>query len=229
MKNNLIIQQLIKKIETGEEISPVLFSSTNLEIVNREVLSIIKELLKYFSIPEQVVYTLKDNWEQIKIEEIKDFMQNSFKVANFDFQIFLIENISRFNDKSANACLKFFEEPGKKNIIFLTNSGENQVLETILSRVSKIKLDTQKVENKNMFFSNLIEDRNKNTNLYSYFFSSKLEKQEYIDFLDTLFIYGKTHFTSDFLYELNEDIFAVKKNNVLVKYIVDKWILKISN
>lgn len=229
MKNNFILDKLIQKIETGEDLSPVLFDSSNLEIANREVLFLIEQLFSYFSVPKQALFILKDNWENIKIEEIKDFMQNSFKVANFDFQIFFIENISRFTDKSANACLKFFEEPGKKNIIFLTNSGENQVLETILSRVSKIKLDTQKVENKNMFFSNLIEDRNKNTNLYSYFFSSKLEKQEYIDFLDTLFIYGKTHFSSSFLLELDEDIFAVKKNNVLVKYIVDKWILKISN
>jgi len=64
--------------------------------------------------------------------------------------------------------------------------------------------------------------------LIAYFFKSKLEKQEYIDFLENLIIYSKNNLTFiNYLEEINEDINSIKQNNLNAKYIVDKWILKI--
>jgi hypothetical protein len=121
------------------------------------------------------------------------------------------------------------------NIIFLTSAWENWILDTILSRVNIINIDTQKNEIKlNNFYYELIDNYKKNNSpeIFSYFFKSKLEKEEYIKLLENLIIYFKNNIqniniNSDFLTELDDDINAIKQNNVNAKYIIDKWILKI--
>ncbi|MDR1987205.1 MAG: hypothetical protein LBQ24_00030 [Candidatus Peribacteria bacterium] len=55
-----IFVQITKKIESGEEISPLLFVGKNLEIVNSEVENLAKSLLKKFDIPTAYFYVLMD-------------------------------------------------------------------------------------------------------------------------------------------------------------------------
>jgi len=70
--------------------------------------------------------------------------------------------------------------------------------------------------------------KNKDSELLSYFFKTKLEKGDYLDFLENLIIYSKKNLVfTDYLDEILEDITVVKTNNVNAKFIVDKWILKI--
>jgi hypothetical protein len=70
--------------------------------------------------------------------------------------------------------------------------------------------------------------KNKDSELLSYFFKTKLEKGDYLDFLENLIIYSKKNLVfNDYLDEILEDITVVKTNNVNAKFIVDKWILKI--
>jgi hypothetical protein len=40
--------------------------------------------------------------------------------------------------QASNSLLKFFEEPGKQNIIFLSAKSESGILDTILSRVQTV-------------------------------------------------------------------------------------------
>jgi hypothetical protein len=62
----------------------------------------------------------------------------------------------------------------------------------------------------------------------SYFFRNKIEKDDYINFLENLIIYGKENLVLiDFLSEIDDDINAIKQNNVNVKYVIDKWLLRI--
>jgi hypothetical protein len=70
--------------------------------------------------------------------------------------------------------------------------------------------------------------KNKDSELLSYFFKTKLEKDDYLDFLENLIIYSKKNLVfNDYLDKILEDITVVKTNNVNAKFIVDKWILKI--
>jgi len=70
--------------------------------------------------------------------------------------------------------------------------------------------------------------KEKNTEILSYYFRNKLEKEEYINFLENLIIYAKENLVFiDFLSEIDEDINAIKQNNVNAKYVVDKWLLRI--
>jgi hypothetical protein len=68
----------------------------------------------------------------------------------------------------------------------------------------------------------------KDTEIISYYFRNKLEKEEYISFLDNLIIYSKNNLVLiKYLSEIDEDINAIKQNNVNAKYIVDKWLMRI--
>jgi hypothetical protein len=68
----------------------------------------------------------------------------------------------------------------------------------------------------------------KDSEILSYYFRNKLEKDDYINFLENLIIYSKENLVFiDFLTEIDDDINAIKQNNVNAKYVVDKWLLRI--
>jgi len=223
-------EEIIKKIEKGEEISPFLFIWQNTELLNSKIKENIFELFEYFEVPKVNLIKLEDNWENIKIAEVKEFMKKRELWTPYKFQIFFIENVSRLTLQSANSCLKFFEEPWIQNIIFMTNSWENWILETILSRVQVINMWMAKTLDKNEFFFNLLDNylEKRNSEIFSYFFRNKLEKEELIDFLKNLILYAKKNFVFlDLIEEIDEDINLIIKNNVNARWIVDKYLLKI--
>jgi DNA polymerase III delta prime subunit len=90
--------------------------------------------------------------------------------------------------QSYNSCLKFFEEPGVQNIVLLTNNGESGIIETILSRVQSIDLKVSSIQKSQKFYCELISNylEKKSTEIFSYFFRNKLEKSDYIDFLQAI-------------------------------------------
>ena len=229
----LIIKQISEKIKKSEEISPFLFTGQNTELLNSKVEEIILELFWEFEIPKVNLIKLEDNWENIKIAEIKEFIKKWNLWTPYRFQVFFIENVSRLTLQSANSCLKFFEEPWIQNIIFMTNSWENWILETILSRVqiinfNKVALPTWKEQN--TFYFNLLDNylEKRNSEIFSYFFRNKLEKEELLDFLKNLILYAKKNLVFlNLIEEIDEDINLIKKNNVNVKNIVDKYLMKI--
>lgn len=229
----LLIKQISEKIKKSEELSPFLFIGQNTELLNSKVEEIIFEFFWEFEIPKVNLIKLEDNWENIKIAEIKEFIKKWNLWTPYRFQIFFIENVSRLTLQSANSCLKFFEEPWIQNIIFMTNSWENWILETILSRVqiinfNKVALATWKEQN--TFYFNLLDNylEKRNSEIFSYFFRNKLEKEELLDFLKNLILYAKKNLVFlNLIEEIDEDINLIKKNNVNVKNIVDKYLMKI--
>ncbi len=225
-----VYDNIIRQINKGDKKSPFLFLGKNNELLNSDVKNLALELLKNFEIPKNYLYTLEDDWKIIKVKDIKEFVEFSNSKPPFKFQIFLIENISRFNIHAWNSMLKFFEEPDETNLIFLTNFSESWILDTILSRVQTIDLWWKYIIKKNNFIYSMIKTylEEKNTEILSYYFRNKLEKQDYIDFLENLIIYSKDNLVLiNYLTEMDEDINSIKQNNVNAKYIVDKWLLKV--
>lgn len=231
MKDSVIthVQSQIKK---GGQISPFLFLSSNTEVLDAEVKAFALELLADHDISKTQLFALSDDGESIKIKDMKLFLENSHRRASFQFQIFLIQDISRMTLKASNAALKFLEEPWEGNIVFLTNSWEAWVLDTILSRVQSVHIWNTQVSEFRQEYYDLIDARLRlqDTQMVSHFFSQKLDKSDYIDFLKTLIYYTKKHpgaLTNSLLTELEEDINLVQKNNLLPKYVVDKYLLRI--
>ena len=70
----------------------------------------------------------------------------------------------------------------------------------------------------------------KENELVSYFYKAKLEKTDYINFLQNLILFIKKNLIFvDYLDEIVDDINAIEQNNVNAKFILDKWILKLKS
>ena len=207
-----------------------MFLGKNNDLLNSDIKNLWLELLKEYNIPSNYLYLFEDNWEKIKIKDIANFVEFSNSKPPYKFQIFLIENISRFTISAWNSLLKFFEEPDSSNLIFLTNNSESWILDTILSRVQTINLWwTNKIQ-KDKFLYSMINSyiKEKNTEILSYYFRNKLEKEDYINLLENLIIYSKENLVFiEYLEEIDEDINAIRQNNVVAKYIVDKWLMRL--
>ncbi len=228
MKN--LTNTIIEKIEKEEEISPFLFLAKNTQLAQNQIMQLAYEILGHFWVPKTFLYTFEASGKNIKVEEIKRFIEKIHIKSSYKIQIFFIENIQNFTVNASNSLLKILEEPGVWNLVFLSSTGENTVLETILSRVQNVYLDQQQTQKESAFFQDLLASYLSWTSqeLISYFFANKLEKDEYIQFLENIILYGKKHFMFiEFLEEILWDISAIEKNNVNPRYIVDKWIVKL--
>ncbi len=216
-----------------QEISPYLFLWENIELINQKISDLSQEILHTLNIPIINIFKLEDNWKLISLWEIKNLFKKSDSKTPYKIQILLIENFSRANSKAQNSSLKKFEEPWVKNLYFLTNKSESWIFDTVLSRVQIVNLWTKKTNYKNEFFYNLLKEsiyHKNNKNLLSYFFKSKLEKNDYENFLETLIEYSKQNLIFiNYLEEIFDDLNMIKTNNLLAKITVDKWLIRIIN
>ncbi len=230
MKNNLL-KTLFLKIEKEEEISPILFVWEDLLSVNLEVFEVTQELLKKFWVDKSSIFRFEDNEEKLKIEHSREIISLANKKSTFKFQIILIENISRLTLSAANSLLKLLEEPVKENIIFLTNSWENNILETILSRVTIERINYKKkfLVDENIFsmLENYFEYDNPDLLTYLYENSKKFEKADYLRILDNMLEFCKKDVKyTDYLEKILELKNWSIKNNFNLKYWIDKILLK---
>jgi len=200
--------------------------------MHHEIYSFILEILRENEMDKQSLFHLVDTWESLKIDEMKRFMTQWDVKPRFAFQVFFIENISRMTLQTQNACLKFFEEPWAWNIIFLSNASESGVIDTILSRVQKRELKLGWHSQENSFYSSIFEWLIvwESLECITYFFSAKLEKNEYLIALKTLM---QVLMSSGWKYikilsKLEKDINGVEKNNLSPKYILDSYIVLLS-
>ncbi|WP_037887151.1 DNA polymerase III subunit delta' [Streptomyces viridochromogenes] len=84
---------------------------------------------------------------QILADDMRDTVRKSFtSPANGRWQIILVEDAERLNEKSANAVLKAVEEPAPRTVWLLCAPSIEDVLPTIRSRCRHLNLRTPSVE-----------------------------------------------------------------------------------
>ncbi len=84
---------------------------------------------------------------QILVEVMRDTVRKSFTApANGRWQVILVEDAERLNEKSANAVLKAVEEPAPRTVWLLCAPSVEDVLPTIRSRCRHLVLSTPSVE-----------------------------------------------------------------------------------
>jgi DNA polymerase-3 subunit delta' len=84
---------------------------------------------------------------QILAEDMRDTVRKSFtSPANGRWQIILVEDAERLNEKSANAVLKAVEEPAPRTVWLLCAPSIEDVLPTIRSRCRHLNLSTPSVD-----------------------------------------------------------------------------------
>lgn len=227
--NNNLIENIIEKINKKEEIAPFLFLGTPIVEINKKVYDLCLKLCDALEINKNYIFNFKETDSKIKVKDLKDFLENIFVSPNFKAQFFIIENIAKMTEESANSSLKIFEETPIWNIIFLTSESEANIIDTILSRCTIINLTKWEDNIKSEFYYNMIDEYIKNINLafLSYIFKEKLEKEEYVKILKNMILYFKENkIHLNLIWEINEDINWIQNNNFLAKYIIDKYIIK---
>jgi len=225
-----IENRISDRIKKNDILSPFLFIWNNLDLVNAKVYDLAINIMKEHNVWKFNLYKLEDNNDSIKIWDIKDFLYPSQILPDCRFQIFLIENISRFTLEASNSCLKFFEESGPSNIIFLTNRSESFILDTVLSRLEKIYFyEWDNFIIKDNFFYSLIEKTIAwDFDIIAYFYKTKIEEENIIKFLRNILLFSKENFLLiEYLDDLFSDIEAIIRNNINAKFVLDKWILKL--
>ncbi|KES06412.1 DNA polymerase III subunit delta' [Streptomyces toyocaensis] len=84
---------------------------------------------------------------QILVEAMRDTVRKSFTApANGRWQVILVEDAERLNEKSANAVLKAVEEPAPRTVWLLCAPSIEDVLPTIRSRCRHLNLSTPSVD-----------------------------------------------------------------------------------
>ncbi|MFF0683875.1 DNA polymerase III subunit delta' [Streptomyces tendae] len=84
---------------------------------------------------------------EIRAQDMRDTVRKSFtSPANGRWQIILVEEAERLNEKSANAVLKAVEEPAPRTVWLLCAPSVEDVLPTIRSRCRHLNLRTPSVE-----------------------------------------------------------------------------------
>ncbi|QTD99984.1 DNA polymerase III subunit delta' [Streptomyces cyanogenus] len=84
---------------------------------------------------------------EILVKDMRDTVRKSFtSPANGRWQIILVEDAERLNEKSANAVLKAVEEPAPRTVWLLCAPSVEDVLPTIRSRCRHLNLRTPSVE-----------------------------------------------------------------------------------
>ncbi|MFF9625395.1 DNA polymerase III subunit delta' [Streptomyces griseosporeus] len=84
---------------------------------------------------------------QILAEDMRDTVRKSFtSPATGRWQVILVEDAERLNEKSANAVLKAVEEPAPRTVWLLCAPSIEDVLPTIRSRCRHLNLSTPSVE-----------------------------------------------------------------------------------
>lgn len=228
MEKAQLLELIKNKIDKNDIFQPILLC-WNLLWLDLILWDIFKELFSFYEVDKNNLFVLKNSQDSLKVSEVKDFVSKSNMKSSYKFQIFLIENIQRLTLESSNSLLKFLEEPGKWNIVILTSPSESMILETILSRVVKIDFSSNQNFEISEFYQDMISWflQKNNTSIYSYFFDDKkLEKSDYVLFLQNLSFYlTKNLFKLELIEEIEKSINFILKNNVIPKYEIDKILL----
>ncbi|MFC9061927.1 DNA polymerase III subunit delta' [Streptomyces sp. NPDC057074] len=93
------------------------------------------------------VSTVRAVGAEILVRDMRDTVRKSFtSPANGRWQIILVEDAERLNEKSANAVLKAVEEPAPRTVWMLCAPSIEDVLPTIRSRCRHLNLRTPSVD-----------------------------------------------------------------------------------
>ncbi|WP_151773388.1 DNA polymerase III subunit delta' [Streptomyces abyssomicinicus] len=93
------------------------------------------------------VSTVVATGSQILVDDMRDTVRKSYTApAGGRWQVILVEDAERLNEKSANAVLKAVEEPASRTVWMLCAPSVDDVLPTIRSRCRLLTLRTAPVE-----------------------------------------------------------------------------------
>ncbi|MEX3625008.1 DNA polymerase III subunit delta' [Viridibacillus arvi] len=90
------------------------------------------------------VHYVEPEGRYIKIDQIRELLSEAaYKGVEGPKKVYIIKEAEKLNVQSANALLKFIEEPSQDTLIMLLCSNADNILPTILSRVQVFKMQSE--------------------------------------------------------------------------------------
>ena len=115
-----------------------------------------KELIKMDldSSQDFILIDPKEGESSIKIEQIRNIVDNISIKPYGDYKIFVINDAEKMTIPAQNSLLKTLEEPPNYGIIILITKNKQSLLETIRSRCTEIQFSPLSVENMRVILKN---------------------------------------------------------------------------
>lgn len=274
MNKSSVINEIIKRHHENKLAHAFLLETNDSESCFNDVIELVKNLVCPFTFASKCgeecnLCNLIDNnvlpsliiispeGQIIKKEQISSMMEKfDTKPVFTKYNIYIVRDAERFNSYSANALLKFLEEPEDNIIgIFITSNKEN-VISTIRSRCQIFscnydinindKLDETILIDVKLYLNNIY--KNKDDLLYNKTHMSSLytERVDWEIFFNTMLYYLKDCYTSDRI-DTIDLVKNVSKDNLIkmilcientIKYIngngnidliLDKFVIEMRN
>lgn len=191
----------MKKIIDNNRLSHAYLIETNgVDYADDLIISLVKEILgsnndldvglliNQGSYPDFKI--IESDNKNIKKEEIKK-LESAFSVKPLygKYLIYLIKDAEKLNDSSANALLKFLEEPSDNIVAILLTKNINSVIDTIISRCQIFSLVPDCDDVLSSYFANSsdYEDfkSNKLNDILKFYVNLELDKLNNIGINDT--------------------------------------------
>ena len=112
-----------------------------------------------FNHPDITYIRGNDKTGSISVADIRNLRAEAYKIPHeSEKRIFIIEEASNLTTEAQNAFLKILEEPPKTAQFILTCSNEEELLETVKSRITPIYLPLLSDDDKKKVFTLVLDD-----------------------------------------------------------------------
>ncbi|MCL2311925.1 MAG: hypothetical protein FWC41_05490 [Firmicutes bacterium] len=164
------------------------------------------------NIHADIVYVSCDNKKKIGVDKIRALIKDSLlSPIESKFKVYVIKNAQDMSNQSQNALLKIFENPPDHIIFLMTCANLNQLLPTLVSRSSLIKVEKRyeerDLENRDaeLFASFLIhENEYEILKMCSKFLK---DREKFINLLECSKLYLIKNYAEDTkLYDINQKL-----------------------
>ena len=105
-----------------------------------------ENLLRENKHPDIMFLNISDGNDEIKIEQVRKLLEKMIFKSTYGSKFAIIDDINSINVNGANALLKTLEEPPENTFFFIINHNTTNILDTIRSRCSEIKLSLSNEE-----------------------------------------------------------------------------------
>ncbi|ATZ18376.1 hypothetical protein [Mesoplasma melaleucae] len=207
MRKRETLEKFKEQLQNNKMFSSILISNDNQELLNDFSNEISRMIFcENYSLENDDCYnckifinktllnfvTLGDGNLAINKIDVLDLMQKFSLTTNEvnKFKIYVLANAENLKNESANALLKFLEEPPANTIAILLTKNKSQVLSTIKSRCKLIVLENENTLSEKQNLIKEILERDKNSILLANAELKKLDKSELIAMLEEA--YSKT-------------------------------------
>jgi len=120
--------------------------SKNTEYAYSQVKEFVEKILNSNDLSNNVDYKLieSEDGKSIKINQIRDMQSDvAIKPIKSDRKIYVILDADKMNEQAQNCILKTLEEPPLYTSIFLITAFPEKLIDTVNSRVKKVKIDCE--------------------------------------------------------------------------------------